>query len=103
MLSVAQNSLSAFCTADVPAGLLGNNEPETLSIRVEASSSRNHFAGAKVGKPSRRALVGSHRLSAQEHRTWQRRLYLKRVPSASRVRKPSRSGPCKMMADDDER
>lgn len=47
-------SMSAFCTADVPAGLLGNNDPESLSIRVEASSSRNHFAGAKVGKSSRR-------------------------------------------------
>lgn len=47
-------SMSAFCTADVPAGLLGNNDPDSLSIRVEASSSRNHFAGAKVGKSLRR-------------------------------------------------
>lgn len=58
MLTASQNSLSAFCTADVTARL-GNNDPGTLLIRVEASSSRNHFADAKVGKPSRRALIGS--------------------------------------------
>jgi hypothetical protein len=43
-------SLSALRIAEIPAGVVGNNDPETLSIRVEASSSRNHFAGAKVGQ-----------------------------------------------------
>lgn len=51
--------LSALCIAEVAARLAGNNDPGRLSIRAEASSSWNHFAGAKVGKSSRRALIGS--------------------------------------------
>lgn len=51
--------LSALRIAEVAARFVGNNGPGTLSIRAEASSSWNHFAGAKVGKSSRRALIGS--------------------------------------------
>lgn len=81
----------------VPAAFCGNHDPQILSTRVEASSSGDQFAGARVGVVEE----GAHRLTAQEHRAWQRRLYYSSARlCSSRVRNPISSGPCKR-ADDD--